>query len=112
MSDIQLPTQAGVALTPRTARVAGRVLGNIQVGAIIDLARIDAAVQRRETATDGTTAITARAMQHVALIAQSEQSLGLTVPGASGRLAAVADAHALAMTAIVIDTAHALKRLV
>lgn len=112
MSDIQLPIHAGSALTPRTARVAGRMLANIQVGAMVDLARIDAAVQRREAATDGITAVTARAMQHVALVSQSEQSLALTVPNASGRLAAVADAHALAMTAVVMDTARALGRLV
>lgn len=103
---------AGTSLSPRVARALGRDLGSMQARTAIDVARIDAAVQRRETVTDGITAITARALQHVALVSQAEQQLALTVPHASGRLAAVADAHALAMTAIVMDTGRALGRLV
>lgn len=99
-------------LTPRSARTLGRQLAGIQAGAIVDAARIDAAVQRREVATDGVTAVTGRALQHVAMVSEAEQSLSQAVPHASGRLAAVADAHALAMTAIVMDTARALGRLV
>ena len=115
MSDLVPSTRYGspsLVVSPRIARVLGRELSAIQASTAVDLARIEAAVQRRETATDGITAIAARAMQHVALVSQSEQSLALIVPQASGRLAAVADAHALAMAAVVMDTARALGRLV
>ena len=102
----------GAGLSPRVARVLGRDLATIQAGLAVDVARIDAAVQRRETVTEGITAITGRALQHVALVSQAEQQLAMTTPAASGRLAAVADAHALAMTGIVMETARALGRLV
>ena len=102
----------GAGLSPRVARALGRDLATIQAGTSVDVARIDAAVLRRETVTDGITAITGRALQHVALVSQAEQQLAMTTPAASGRLAAVADAHALVMTGIVMETARALGRLV
>jgi len=101
----------GSSLSPRVAKALGRQLGSIEAGGAVALAQIDVAVQRREAVTDGVTSIAARAMQHVAAVSQTEVQMALTVPNASGRLAAVADAHALAMTGIVIDTARALGRL-
>lgn len=93
------------------ARQAGRELGRINAGTSLSVARIDAAAQRREAVADGVTAVTARALQAVAAVSQAEQQLALTVPHASGRLAAIADAHALAMTAIVMDAGRSLGRL-
>lgn len=93
------------------ARRLGRELSRVQAGTAIDVARIDAAVQRREAVVDGVTTVAARAMQHVSVVAQAEQQMAMTTPSASGRLAAIADAHALAMTGIVMDTERALRRL-
>lgn len=111
--NLPVPTTygSGLQISPRVAKALGRELSHMHAGTAVDLARIDAAVQRREAVADGVTATAARAMQHVALVSQAEQQLALTIPHASGRLAAVADAHALAMTAIVMDTARALGRL-
>ncbi len=95
----------------RLARALAHQLGVVQASSMVDLARIDAAVQRHAAAADGVTAVAGRAMQEVALVSQSEQSLALTVPHASGRLAAIADAHALLLTGIVVNTARALERL-
>lgn len=112
MSNIELFNPAGGVLAGRQTKALARSLANIQHGSALQVARIEAAVQGREAVADGVTAVTARAMQHVAVVSQAEQSMAQTVPHASGRLAAVADAHALAMTAIVMDTARALGRLV
>ena len=92
-------------------RQLSRALANVQAGTAVQIARIDAAVQRQEAVADGITAVTDRALQHVAMVSQAEQQLSQTVPHASGRLAAIADAHALAMQATVIDAARALGRL-
>ncbi len=102
---------SGSSLAPRTARALGRQLGGIAASAAVDVARIDAAVQRREAIADGITSVAGRAMQHVAMGSQAEQTFAQAVPHASGRLAAVADAHAIAMTSVVMDTARALGRL-
>lgn len=102
----------GLSVGPRLARALGRELTTLHARAAVDVARIDAAVQRREVAADGVTTIAGRAMQHVALVSQAEQNLAQAVPHASGRLATIADTHALAMGSIVIDTARALERLV
>ena len=60
-----------------------------------------------KVAADGITAISGRALRHVALVAH-EQQLALTTPAASGRLAAIAAAHARAMTGIVMEAARVL----
>lgn len=98
-------------LSRGTVRALSRELANVQAGTAVQVARIQAAVQRHEAVADGITAVTGRALQHVAMVSQVEQQFAQTVPHASGRLAAVADAHALAMQATVIDTARALGRL-
>lgn len=103
---------SGSQISPRVAKALGRDLSRIQAGTSVDVARIDAAVQRRESVADGITAMTGRALQHVALVSAAEQQLALSTPAASGRLAAVADAHGLAMAELVMDTAWALRRLV
>ncbi len=99
-------------VSPRLARSLGYELSTVRARSSLDLARIEAAVASREALTDGVTSITARAMQHTAVVGQAEMSLALAVPQASGRLAALADSHAIAMTGIVMDTARALGRLV
>lgn len=104
-------SQASYGLSTRSSRDLGRALSQVQASTAVDVARIDAAAQRHEAVADGVTSVTARAMQHVAVVAQAEQQMVLATPAASGRLAALADAHALAMTGIVMDTARALGRL-
>lgn len=98
-------------LSRGTERQLSRALAHVQAGNAVQIARIDAAAQRHSAVADGVTAVTGRALQHVAMVSQAEQQLAQTVPHASGRLAAVADAHALAMQATIIDAARALGRL-
>ena len=106
------PTSGSLSnLSRGTERALSRALANVQAGTAVQIARIDAAAQRHEAVADGVTAVTSRALQHVAMVSQAEQQLAQTVPHASGRLAALADAHALAMQATVIDAARALGRL-
>lgn len=111
MSNIELYNPTSGLLAGRQTKALARGLASVHYSSALQVARIEAAVQCREAVADGITAVTAKAMQHVAVVSQAEQNMAQTVPHASGRLAAVADAHALAMTAIVMDTAHALGRL-
>lgn len=105
------PGASITGLSRGTERQLSRALANVQARTAVDLARIESAAQRHEAVVDGVTAVTGRALQHVAMVSQAEQQLAQTVPHASGRLAAIADAHALAMQATVMDTARALGRL-
>lgn len=114
MSNLELWKAASGSLSSLsrgTERALSRALADVQAGNAVQIARIDAAAQRHEAVADGVTAVTGRALQHVAMVSQAEQQLAQTVPHASGRLAAIADAHALAMQATVIDAARALGRL-
>lgn len=114
MPNVELwqPTSGSLnGLSRGTERQLARALANVQAGTAVQIARIDAAAQRHEAVVDGVTAVTGRALQHAAMVSQAEQQLAQTVPHASGRLAAIGDAHALAMQATVIDVARALGRL-
>lgn len=114
MSNLEVwqSASSGLAgLSRGTERKLSRALANVQASTAVQVARIGAAAQRHEAVADGLTAVTGRALQHVAMVSQAEQQLAQTVPHASGRLAAIADAHALAMQATVIDAARALGRL-
>jgi hypothetical protein len=50
-------------------------------------------------------------MQDAALLSSLEQQLALSVPAASGRLAAIADVAAFALTEVVADTPSMLRRI-
>lgn len=98
-------------LSRASERALSRTLAGVQVSSAVQVARIETAAQRHAAVADGVTAVTGKTLQHVALVSQAEQQLAMTVPHASGRLAAIADAHALALQATVIDAAQALRRL-
>ena len=111
MSNIELFNPGGGSLSNRSSRSLSRALADVHAGSAVQVARIEAAVARHESVVDGVTAIAGAAMRHVAMVSQAEQQLAQAVPMASGRLAAVADMHALAMTGIVMDAARALGRM-
>lgn len=111
MSSIEHYSSAAGMLPTRAERSLARSLASVRGTTTVQIARIDAAAQRHEAVVDGLTSVTARALQHAALVSQAEQSLAQSVPHASGRLAAIADVHALAMQATVMDAARALGRL-
>lgn len=111
MSNIEVFGSAPSGLPARTSRALARQLAGIQASSAVQIARIEAAVQRHDTVMDGVTALTGRAQQHVVLVSGSEQQFALSCPTSSGRLALLGDQHALAMVAITMEARQALQRL-
>lgn len=87
-----------------------RGLARLEDHSLLGRAEIETAASLQAAKADALGAVAGRAMQDVALLSQMEQQLAQTVPLASGRLAAIADAAALSMTGIVADTACRLRR--
>lgn len=73
-------------------------------------AQIETAVGLQAIKADAIGAVAGRALQDIALLSQMEQALAQTVPLASGRLVAIADTAALAMTQVVSETTCRLRR--
>ncbi len=92
------------------SRRVWRGLIDLEDEAQVTTAAIEAAGELQARKTDALGATAGRAMQNIALLSQMEQQLAQTVPLASGRLAAVADLAALALTQIVTDTSCRLRR--
>ena len=92
------------------ARRRSRAVARVDAGNEVRLARLDAEAEVQAAPADAVTYVGRRAMQDVALLSQLEQQLALAVPMASGRLAAIADVAALALTDVVADTARRLRR--
>lgn len=106
MSSIE-PYQGGGGLTSRGSRAVAR----ISTGSSIRLARLEAEAEMKAATVDAVSYVGRRAMQDVALLSQMEQQLATAVPMASGRLAAIADLTALALSEVVADTVHRLRRV-
>lgn len=92
------------------SRRVSRGLARLDDHAVLGNAEIQTAAGLQAAKADALCAVAGRAMQDVALLSQMEQQLAQTVPLASGRLAAIADAAALSLTGIVADTASRLRR--
>ncbi len=91
-------------------RRRGRAVARIDTSSELRLARLEAEAEVQAATADALTYVGRRAMQDVALLSQLEQQLAVTVPMASGRLAAIADVTALALTDVVAETARRLRR--
>lgn len=102
MSDLSL-YQGGFALSrvesQRTAKAIARGAAALQV----QQAGIDNATDATIAKAESSTAVTAHAMMGVTRIAQLQQQLELQTPSASGRLAMLADDHALGQAEVVMD---------
>jgi hypothetical protein len=115
MSTIEPYSSASLTSTsigPRTrlARQASRALAEIDARTSVGLAGIEAAVELQAAKAHAVAYVGRAAMQDVALLSQVEQQLGQAVPHASGRLAAIADLTAVALSEVVVDTAHRIGR--
>ncbi len=95
---------------PGPSRRVARDLARLDDQAQLTGAQIEAAAEIQARKADAVGAVAGRALQDVALLSQMEQQLAQTVPLASGRLAAIADTAALAMTQIVSETVCRLRR--
>lgn len=89
----------------------GQELAKIQGRTDLDIAVIEGVADRQSAKVDAVGAVSQRAMQATAFLAQIEGQLGQAVPLAVSRLAAIGDLSALAMGMVVTDTVTRLRRL-
>jgi hypothetical protein len=99
------------SLAGRSSRERRRLLNGIEVASRIDLARLEAAADFQTATADAVAHVGRCAMHDVALLSQVEQQLATAVPIASGRLAAIADLTAVALSEVVAETATRLRRV-
>lgn len=95
----------------RAERFAGRAISRVDVDSAVELARLDAAAQAQTAKVQAITHVAGRALQDVALLSQMEQQLSTVVPMASGRLAAITDLTALALTEVIAESTTKMRKL-
>jgi hypothetical protein len=95
------------AMSELAARTAVE-LAHIEADAAVELARIQAAAGATIERIDRMGGIGRAAGQQVALLTQTEHTLAVAVPLASGRLANVADIATVAISELIIRAAHEL----
>jgi len=94
----------------RTSRASQSIAG-IDAWGSVQLARLDVAAEIQLATAHEVTYVSRGAMLDAGMLTALEQQLALSTPAASGRLAAIADVAALALTEVVADTATMLRRL-
>jgi hypothetical protein len=99
MSDL-LP-YTGTAALSRESRRTGRAISRVHGDGQVRQAAIDAEVDVTMAKLDAVTTGTGQALTAVARVAQAETALAQNFPGASGRLAFLAERHMLAASDIV-----------
>lgn len=104
MSNLMPYDQDRPALRRSESRQLSRSMGTLNAQSRMDMARIEAAAEVQATRADAVTYVARRAMQDVAMLSQLEQQLVTLVPMASGRLAAIGDIAAIAISEVVSDT--------
>jgi len=108
MSNIQ-PYQGSNELP--VSRRASRALNGLGDQTLIKLARVQQVAVVQSAKTDTVAYVGMSAMQHVALISETEGRLAQLVPLATTRLEATANTVALALAEVVIDTATRMRSL-
>jgi hypothetical protein len=100
------------AARDRIARLAGNELARIEAASALAVANVVAATEVQGAKIDAVAHLGRRAMEDVAVLSQIETQLATAVPHASGRLAAIADLTAVALSELVIDGARQIGRSV
>lgn len=95
---------------PRDARAAGRAISRYQTAGQVRVARLDTDADIAAAKGDIYTAATGTAMGNVIRVAQGQRALEQLAPEAAGRLALLADDHALTMAEILADLRRDLRR--
>lgn len=97
-------------LSPPLSRGAERATRKIRrkvAGATDHIAAVEFVQVAKANAIGRTSRV---ALLQCALVSQSEQSLAMVVPAASGRLATIADVASLGLTEVVADTVRRVLR--
>lgn len=109
MSDVQ-PYNALQQPLMSDSRRAGRLVSRYQAQGQTSVALTDVLTDTAIAKSDSVTAVTGQAMSNVVRVAQAQQNFELLVPAASGRLAMLADDHALAMVELTADHRRQIRR--
>ena len=94
----------------RDARRTARTVSRYQAQGQATIAALDVATDTALAKVDNATAATGHAMGAVVRVAQAQKQLELLAPEASGRLAMIADDHALSVVEILADHRRAMRR--
>lgn len=92
------------------ARRAGRTISRYQAQGQTSVALTDVLTDAAIAKSDSLTAVTGQAMANVVRVAQAQQSLELMAPAVSGRLAMLADDHALGMLEVAAHHRRNVRR--
>ena len=96
-------------LPARDARRSGRALSRVQASGQIRQAVIDVEADVTMAKLEAITTTTGHALASVARVAQAETALALNFPGASGRLAFIADQHMLAVGEVLNELRYRVR---
>jgi hypothetical protein len=110
MSDVML-YGGGYAPARRDSRQAARAISRMGSQVQVRQAAIDNETDATISKAESGTSVTAHGMMGVAKIGQLQQQLEMHVPGASWRLAMLADDHAYGTAEIAMDHRRRLRRL-
>lgn len=105
-----LSPYGGGGLLPSDARRAVRAISRYQTDGQVRLARVDTDTDVAIGTAEAYTHATGSAMGNVVRVAQAQRQLEQLAPEASGRLALLADDHALAMADILAGLRRDLRR--
>lgn len=105
MSNIERYRGGGM-VPSRTSRAIARINSSTD----IDSAIIQAKAELKIVKVDSVTAIAGQGLRDIAMLSQLKQSLAQTVPLASGRLQAIGDMAALAVSDVVANAARRIGR--
>ncbi len=108
MSNLERYQQSGGL--SRLSRQTSSAIARVQAGSSVRQAQVEAAAELQAVKADAVAYVGRRALQNVALLSQVESQLAVAVPHASGRLAAIADLTAIALSDVVAETAHSVRR--
>lgn len=109
MSGELAPLGSGGVLS-RDGRRVGRAIGRGRLHGELRIAAADVDTDIAIAKVEDLTMATGTAMQAVVRVAQAQKQLEQLAPDASGRLAFIADAHALAMNDALADLRRELRR--
>jgi len=110
MSGAMMPVSGAPVMLLRDSKRAARVISYGTSETHMRLAGIDNETDVTVGKEDSQTAVTAQGMQDITGIAQLQKHLETMEPSVSGRLAILADFHAMSMVEIVSDHQRALRR--
>jgi hypothetical protein len=105
-----LTTYGGGAALPSDARRASRAISRYQAHGQVSIAKADTDTDVTIAKGAAYTAATGAAMGNVIRVAQGQRALEQLAPEATGRLALLADEHALTMSDLLADLRRDLRR--